>query len=87
MPGDQNGVRMSGRLLALIADLMQVQLADLDERSNFETLPTWDSEREVELAFMLEHEYEITVGDDELERLHSVSDVRQLLASRGIADP
>lgn len=76
---------MADKLLSLIARVMQVGESEVGEDANFETLKTWDSAREVELALMLEFEYGINVSDEELERLHSVADVRALLASRGIA--
>jgi len=76
---------MAGKLLAQIASVMGVDESELNEDSNFETLATWDSAREVELALLLEFEYRVTLSDDELERLHSVKDVRDVLAARGKA--
>lgn len=77
---------MAGKLLPLIASLMQVREDEVGEDSNFETLKTWDSAREVELALMLEFEYGVALDDDDLGRLHSVRDVRAMLAARGIVE-
>lgn len=65
---------------------MQVSDEEIGDDSSFETLKTWDSAREVELALMLEFEYGISLDDNELASLHSVRDVRALLASRGIVE-
>jgi acyl carrier protein len=78
---------MAEKLLHVIAAVMEVDCSELDDGSSFETLETWDSQREVELALSLEHEYAITLNDDEMNHLRSVRDVRTLLAARGIAEP
>ncbi|HEY0798498.1 MAG TPA: acyl carrier protein [Candidatus Baltobacteraceae bacterium] len=77
----------SGKLLSIIAAVMEADPATIDEGSSFETVLRWDSENEVALGLMLEHHYGITLSDDEMARLHSVRYVRELLASRGITDP
>jgi acyl carrier protein len=85
---DRNlGADMQGKLLTVVADLMDVDPSRLGEETMFETLEAWDSQREVELAILLEHEYKITVKDEEMAHLRSMREVRALLAARGIADP
>lgn len=78
---------MPGRLLLLLADEMGIDPSEIDEESNFETLARWDSQREIELAFMLEREYGIAIDRNEMTRLRSVHSIREILHSRGIADP
>jgi acyl carrier protein len=78
---------MTGKLLSLVADLMEVRSSELSEDAHFETLEKWDSQRQVELAVMLEYEYEITVSDDEMNSLCSLRDVRGVLAAHAVADP
>lgn len=76
---------MADKLLSLIASVMQVDESEVGENASFETLETWDSVREVELALMLEHQYAIKLTDEEIEQLHSVSEIRRILAHRGAA--
>ena len=75
---------MAGKLLSLIAGLMEVDESQVDEDSSSDTLAQWDSMRDVELAMLLEQEYGITVETEEIDLLQSVRKVRALLASRGI---
>lgn len=78
---------MSERLFLLLAGEMGIDPSEIDEDSNFETLATWDSQREIELAFMLEREYAIEIDEDQMKLLRSVHGIRELLHSRGITNP
>lgn len=73
------------RLLAQIASILGTEPCEVGEDSNFETLATWDSQREVELALMLEREYAIELSDDEIARLRSVVEIRAVLTAHGVS--
>lgn len=78
--------RSRHKLLALIASTMDVEESEVAETASFESFGSWDSQREVELAMMLEFEYGISVNDEQLSNLRTVRDVRDLLAAQGIHD-
>jgi acyl carrier protein len=73
------------RLLTQIAVVLETDASQISEGSTLETLATWDSQREVELAFMLEREYGIELSDEEVNRLHSVAEIRAILAAHGVS--
>jgi acyl carrier protein len=78
---------MIGKFLSFIAEVMEVDPLELrDEDARFEAFEKWDSQREVELGVMLEHEYAITLNDDEMRRLRSVREVRTVLHAHAITD-
>jgi acyl carrier protein len=74
---------MADKLLSLIASVMVVDESEVTEDSDFETLKTWDSQRELELALMLDFEFGISLGPDELPQLRSVRSVRAIIAEKG----
>jgi acyl carrier protein len=76
---------MSAKLFAVIAEVMQVDAGELDELSGQDTVTLWDSAREVDLAFALERAYGIAVDDEEINALHSVAQIRTILAAKGVA--
>lgn len=76
---------MADRLLALLASLMSVPQSALDERSGRGSVEKWDSMREVLLASMLENEFGIELSVAEMEQLHSVADIREILHKHGVA--
>lgn len=76
---------MAERLIGQIAFVMAVDESQVNEDSTFETLETWDSQREVELAIMLEREYGIELSVAEMGRLHSVREIRSVLKDHGVS--
>ena len=77
----------ASNLILLIAELMDVSPADIDEGSGSSNIGRWDSQREVELAMLIEQTYGVEIGPIELStRFHSVRDIRALLSSRGIVE-
>lgn len=71
-------------LLELVAHVMQTSVENVGEDGDFETVPAWDSAREVELALALEHHYGIALQEQEMERLHSMREIRDVLRSHGV---
>jgi len=78
---------MADRLLALLASLMEVNAGEMRDDSTSDDIEKWDSMRELMLASMLESEFGIVLRVDELENLHSVREIRSVLARHGISSP
>ena len=74
----------SDTLLELIASVMEVDVSQVDEESNYESLEKWDSMRQIMLASVLESEYGFTLGADEMLHLQSVASIRAILRAHGI---
>jgi len=75
---------MAAKLIPLIAAVLGVDPATIDDDSDATTQPRWDSAAEVELAMMLEHEFGISIGEREMETLISVRAIRATLAKHGV---
>ena len=71
-------------ILPLIAQVLQVQPADLSEDDGVRTLPQWDSLKIILLASMIEVTHGITLSSEDIEQLTSVGAVRAVVARHGI---
>ena len=75
---------MSTNLFSLIADVLLVDASEITADSTFETLEHWDSEREIELALMLEVEFGVCLDVDDMSRLRSVTAIYEVLEKHGV---
>lgn len=64
----------------LIASVLQVDPASLKEEDSRYTLEVWDSLRTLMLASTIEITYNVTLSNDDIERLTSVADVKDVVA-------
>ncbi|MCE3269775.1 MAG: hypothetical protein K0S57_172 [Ramlibacter sp.] len=71
-------------ILPLIAQVLQVQPADLSEDDGVQTMPQWDSLKIILLASMIEVTHGITLSSEDIEQLTSVGAVRAVAARHGI---
>jgi acyl carrier protein len=65
---------------ALIASVLQIPADALRDDDSTETVDSWDSLKTVMLASMIEITYDITLDNSDIERLTSVSAVREVIA-------
>lgn len=65
---------------ALIASVLQIPADALRDDDGTETVESWDSLKTVMLASMIEITYDITLDNSDIERLTSVSAVREVIA-------
>ncbi|MBU7574860.1 MAG: acyl carrier protein [Hydrogenophaga sp.] len=65
---------------ALIASVLQIPADALQDDDGAETVESWDSLKTVMLASMIEITYDITLDNSDIERLTSVSAVREVIA-------
>ena len=65
---------------ALIASVLQIPADALHDDDSTETVDAWDSLKTVMLASMIEINYDITLDNSDIERLTSVSAVREVIA-------
>jgi acyl carrier protein len=72
-------------LLALIAGTLGIPPADVDETSSSANTKKWDSLRHLMLMTELETSYGIELTDEEMTMATSVTQIRALLKTRGLA--
>jgi acyl carrier protein len=66
-------------LMSKIADILEVNAGDVTMTSVATDFPKWDSMTNVELVFMLEREYDVTVPLMQTNALQSIAEVVRLL--------
>lgn len=71
-------------LEAIIARVLEIDPLELSD-SRFDGFASWDSQRQIELAFALERAYEVTLDDADIETLDSIASVRAALLKHGRA--
>ena len=72
------------QLYNLIGKVLGVDPATLTEDSNAQNTPKWDSLRHIEVLFAMESAFHLRFTMPEISGLRKLSDIRQLLVSKGI---
>jgi len=72
-------------LLAVIAGTLGVRPADISDVSDMANTKKWDSLRHVMLMTELETKFSIELTDKQMTEATSVSKIREVLATHGIA--
>ena len=68
----------------LVAKIMQVPIAILQDSSGPATLSAWSSRKHIQLVAALEEVYGVKLNTYEIQRLTSLAKVRSILQQRGI---
>lgn len=66
-------------ILPLIAQVLKVDAAQLQDDDGVQTLPQWDSLKVLLLASMIEVTYDITLDNTDIEQLTTVRAVREVV--------
>jgi acyl carrier protein len=69
----------------MIANVMEVQLTDIDDESTSETIENWDSFRGLVLFEELERQFEVKFTLNELLSVRKVRDIKNILSVRGVS--
>lgn len=75
---------MSNKLYNIIADVMHVQVSQINDHSGPESIKTWDSFSIYLLLNEIEEEFKITFTLDEIVQIKSVADIKKHLHAYGI---
>lgn len=73
---------MSNNLLDIVANVMEVQLSQIDDESGPETIENWDSFRGLILFEELESKFNVKFTLNELLNIKKISDIRNILLVR-----
>lgn len=74
---------MSNNLLDIVANVMEVQVSQIDDESGPETIENWDSFRGLILFEELERKFNVKFTLNELLNIKNIKDIRNILSVRG----
>lgn len=72
------------QLYELIGKVLGVDPSELNEDSNAQNTPKWDSLRHIEVVFAMENAFHVRFTMPEISGLRKLSDIRQLLLAKNI---
>jgi acyl carrier protein len=72
------------QLYELIGKVLGVDPSELNEDSNAQNTPKWDSLRHIEVVFAMENAFHVRFTMPEISGLRKLSDIRQLLIAKNI---
>jgi len=70
------------KLSMVMADIFQIDIADISYKSSPHNIQNWDSLKHMLLLMALEEEYEFRFGDDELALCLDVQSIMQVLNNK-----
>ena len=74
---------MSSNLLVIVANVMEVQVSQIDDESGPETIENWDSFRGLILFEELESKFNVKFTLNELLNIKKIKDIKNILSVRG----
>ena len=75
---------MTDRLQQLVADTFGVAPESVTDDAGYGRLPGWDSINHVKLIFALEDAFAVSIPDEEIPDLTSMTAIRECLARHGV---
>jgi acyl carrier protein len=74
---------MSSNLLDIVANVMEIQVSQIDDESGPETIENWDSFRGLILFEELESKFNVKFTLNELLNIKKIKDIKNILSVRG----
>ena len=74
---------MSNNLLDIVANVMEIQVSQIDDESGPETIENWDSFRGLILFEELESKFNVKFTLNELLNIKKIKDIKNILSIRG----
>jgi acyl carrier protein len=72
------------QLYDLIGKVLGVDPSELNEDSNAQNTPKWDSLRHIEVVFAMENAFHVRFTMPEISGLRKLSDIRKLLLAKNV---
>ncbi len=72
------------QLYNIIGKVLGVDAATLNDESNAQNTPKWDSLRHIEVVFAIENAFHVRFTMPEIAGLRKLGDIRQLLAAKNV---
>ena len=73
------------KLETIIAHVLAIDETQLNEASNAQNTPNWDSARHIELMLAIESAFQVQFTMPESTGLQNLGDMRRVLQSKGVA--
>ena len=73
---------MENRIKQVMSDVLNVDIADINEDTSPETLEEWDSLKQMNLIVSLEEEFNLEFTDEEIEDLLNFKLIKLTIAER-----
>ena len=75
---------MNKRLASVLADVFELRADQVVPELTKDTVSSWDSLKQMDLVLSLEREYDITLEFSDIIRMNSVTNIIDVLTSKGI---
>ncbi len=75
------------QLYNLIGKVLGVDATKLNDESNAQNTPQWDSLRHIEVVFAIENAFHVRFTMPEIAGLRKLGDIRQLLVQKNVRFP
>ncbi len=72
------------QLYSLVGKVLDVESSLLNEESNAQNTPKWDSLRHIEVLFAIENAFHVRFTMPEISGLRKLGDIRKLLATKNV---
>jgi acyl carrier protein len=67
----------------LLAELLQIPVAEVTDELAMQNLEVWDSLKHMELIASLEEQFDVQLSFEEIVMMRSVGDIRRVMNSKG----
>ena len=76
---------MAPNLEELLAELLQIPVAQVTDDLTMKDLDVWDSLKHMEVIASLEQQFDLQFTFDEIVSMRSVGDIKRVLSKKGVA--
>jgi acyl carrier protein len=66
---------------AVLAKVLQMDEAVVDENTSSETVPQWDSLSHINIMMLLEKSFDVSIGLDDIANMKSFNSIRDVLST------
>jgi len=66
---------MEDKIKEILATVLEIDQTDVNNDTNPDTVPNWDSLRHMKLVFAIEDEYDVQFSDDQIIQLTDVGKI------------
>ena len=75
---------MVDKLERIMSRVFNVTLEEITEKSSMDNLEAWDSLGHLSLIITIEEEYQFSLSEEEVLKMTSYGDIKQVLNNRGL---
>lgn len=66
---------MEDKIKEILATVLEIDIADVNDGTNPDTVSTWDSLNHMKIVFAIEDEYDVQFSDDQIIQLTNVGNI------------